>query len=238
MDNSEVSSLRVLVDSFFQVQKLRVQTSNRMSAIQKGNDVEGVSLNNQVLSRMMKHLEGMETDLEQRIGEEVRVHVAWSWLKTVKGVGPILSGKMLSFIDIDRADTISALWRYAGYGVIDGKIERPVKGEKLHYNKRLKSTMYLVAVSFLKSKGKFSELYYREKDRLQIIRTADMSDLQVHYRALRKMIKVFLGCLWLYWRQAEGLPIRNPYSIDYLNHSNLYVPYDFEEIGESRSKLK
>lgn len=37
------------------------------------------------------------------------------------------------------------------------------------------------------------------------------SDAHLHNRAWRKMIKVFLKDLWLEWRQAEGLPITDPY---------------------------
>lgn len=225
------SHLRILVDSYYQVQKIRIQTSNRISAIERETDAEGLNLDVRYLSKMYDQLALMEQNLESNIKDEVQSHIAWGWLKKVKGIGPILAGKMLSFIDINEADTISALWRYAGYAVVDGKAEKPTKGEKLHYNSRLKTTMYLVATSFLKSKGKFSEIYYREKERQQEISTKDMSDLQIHYRALRKMVKVFLGCLWMYWRQAEGLPIREPYSHEYLGHSTLYLPEEFEEKG-------
>jgi len=43
--------------------------------------------------------------------------------------------------------------------------------------------------------------------------------------AVRKMIKLFLGCLWLVWREAVGLPIRNPYAIDRKGHTKLISPW-------------
>lgn len=51
----------------------------------------------------------------------------------------------------------------------------------------------------------------------------------LHNMALRKCIKMFLSCLWLSWREAEGLPITNPYAIDKLGHNHLFKPEDFED---------
>jgi len=47
--------------------------------------------------------------------------------------------------------------------------------------------------------------------------------------ALRKMIKLFLACLWLVWREAEGLPITNPYAIDVLRHHSLIKPWEMTD---------
>lgn len=44
--------------------------------------------------------------------------------------------------------------------------------------------------------------------------------------ALRKMIKLFLACLWLVWRKAEGLPIRAPYIIGEKDHTSLISPWE------------
>jgi len=43
--------------------------------------------------------------------------------------------------------------------------------------------------------------------------------------ALRKMVKLFLSCLWLVWREAEGLPIRDPYIIDKQGHTSVISPW-------------
>ena len=47
----------------------------------------------------------------------------------------------------------------------------------------------------------------------------------VHNRALRKMIKLFLACLWKVWREAEGLPIRPPYILEH-GHTHEIQPLD------------
>lgn len=53
--------------------------------------------------------------------------------------------------------------------------------------------------------------------------------------ALRKMIKMFLACLWLVWREAEGLPITAPYAIEKLGHSKLISPW---EMVDSEPEMK
>ena len=44
--------------------------------------------------------------------------------------------------------------------------------------------------------------------------------------AVRKMIKLFLACLWLVWREAEGLPTRSPYAIEKKGHSTMISPWE------------
>lgn len=43
--------------------------------------------------------------------------------------------------------------------------------------------------------------------------------------AMRKMIKLFLACLWLTWREAEGLPLTKPYALDVLKHNSFIDPW-------------
>jgi len=52
-----------------------------------------------------------------------------------------------------------------------------------------------------------------------------ISDGHIHNMALRKMIKSFQLCLFLVWREAEGLPPTQPYAIDKLGHDGLVSPW-------------
>ncbi len=218
--------VRVIADSYMQAQKLRVAIGNRIFAVRSGSDDEGYGM--ELLRKWHERLSEIEKECVKYAKVYLKAHPTWGWLKTIKGIGPTLAMKMLSCIDIEKADTISALWRYCGLAVIDGKAERPVKGEKLHYNKKLKTTMYLVGMSMLKARGAFTKIYYNEKERQKQLHP-ELSDMHIHYRALRKMLKVFLGCLWLVWREEVGLPTRPPYAIEYLGHSTLYQPWEFSE---------
>jgi len=44
--------------------------------------------------------------------------------------------------------------------------------------------------------------------------------------ALRKAIKLFLACLWVVWREAEGLAVTKPYAIDKLGHDSYIDPWE------------
>lgn len=44
--------------------------------------------------------------------------------------------------------------------------------------------------------------------------------------AIRKMLKRFLAALWLVWREAEGLPIREPYVAEKLGHTSIVSPWE------------
>jgi len=48
----------------------------------------------------------------------------------------------------------------------------------------------------------------------------------VNQMAIRKMIKLFLSCLWLVWREAEGLPLSEPYPIGQLGHQHKIDPWE------------
>jgi hypothetical protein len=228
------SLLRALVDlRDRQIQKARIQFGNRVSALERGAD-NGHAAQLIIAERWMERFKELEKELDRDIAGQVKDHPMFDYLTALKGVGPLLAAKLLSMIDIERADTISALWRYAGYAVIDGEREKPVRGEKLHYNSRLKTTCYLVATSFLRSNSPYREVYdhyraYYAENR------PDWTDGRRHNAAMRKMIKRFLSHLWLTWRQLEGLPIREPYAGEYLGHTHFDRPEDFgwPEIAET-----
>ena len=44
--------------------------------------------------------------------------------------------------------------------------------------------------------------------------------------AVRKMIKLFLACLWLVWREAEGSPLTKPYALDRFGHDSFIDPWE------------
>lgn len=48
----------------------------------------------------------------------------------------------------------------------------------------------------------------------------------VHLMCQRRMQQLFLDHLWVVWREALGLPLREPYPIEYLGHSTVISPWD------------
>ena len=212
------------------VQRQRIQAGNHHSA-----SAQGASHGGQELAA---YLETMFGDIEQQLAGQIAttafVHPAYDWLIRVKGIGPSLAASLLAHIDIERAATVSALWRYAGLGVVDGQAERKTVGEKLHYNNDLKRTCYLIGVSMIRSASPYKAEYVEAKAYYEQARP-DWTPAHRHHAARRKMVKLFLSHLWLVWRTRVGLPISQPYAFQVLNHGDyksprLYVPsYPYPE---------
>lgn len=167
----------------------------------------------------------------------------WKWLTSIKGLkeGSLAAQLIAQIDDISNADTISALWRFAGYAVQDGRRERRKAGEKAHYNARLSAVCWNIGEQFVRQQTPlYAEYYYAEKARLRGLhpepeptdsgpwKTA-FTDSHVDRMARRKTVKLFLSHLWIIWRTAEGLPVTLPYIHTVGGHTNYIEPPVFAE---------
>ena len=220
------STLRALVDLRDRtLQKSRIQFGNRISALERGVDnSDGKTL--ELLTRWNIHFDELEKEADKDIAVLVHDVPIVQEMTCIKGIGKLLAAKVVAMVDITRADTVSALWRYAGYGVIEGERERPTKGEKLHYNIRLKTTCYLIGSSFLRSGSPYRAVYDAARE-YYAINHSDWSKGHQHNAAMRKMIKTWLAHLWERWRMAEGLPTRELYAMERMGHEHYKRPEEF-----------
>lgn len=181
--------LRWLTDVYMQTQKLRIANSNRVYA----SGPEGTDDNSPepFVASLVSRLEDLEGDIFKRMKLVVKDHPAWPWLSEVKGIGPTLATKILGLIgDIEKFSSVSKLWSFAGYGLTEnGERQRPVKGERLTYNRRLKTALYLAGDSFIKSRSPYRDLY----------------DARKRIYRLKKQIRPMQEILGL---DTEGLPDR------------------------------
>lgn len=224
--NAEKDLLRALIDlRDRQIQKARIQFSNRLSAIENGTDQASI-LQRETLNRYYNDLVLMETSLNKDIRKLLRLYKIYPVLSSIRGIGPVLAAKLIALIDIEKCDTVSALWRFAGLGVVDGAAEKLKAGEKAHFSRRLKSVMYLVGKSFLTSRSPYYYYYLEMKEKYE--RThPEWTANHRHFAALRKAEKLFLSHLWEKWRKMENLPVRRAYVIDVLGHTNVRTPEEF-----------
>lgn len=129
--------LRALVDlRDRQIQKARIQFELRLSAIERQADLDPTGRQQAVLQRYFERFTALEKELDADISDLLDFYVISEHLSAVKGIGPTLSAKLISMIDIRRAETVSSLWRFAGYGMGEywqdgnGKIIAPTSGFK------------------------------------------------------------------------------------------------------------
>jgi hypothetical protein len=218
------NELRALVDLRDRtLQKSRIAFGLRVGAIERGADQ---SKSSELFGKWEERFAELEKEADEDIKDLVTGMPIIDAMVAVKGVGYLLAAKVVAMIDIERADTVSALWRYAGYGVNDGEREKPVKGEKLHYNIRLKTTCYLIGSSFLRSNSPYRQVYDDAKVFYEANRP-DWTKAHRHQAAMRKMIKLWLSHTWQVWRKLEGLPTRELYVQEKLGHQHIRQPQEF-----------
>lgn len=249
----DLTSLSAMVDASLAVEKLRVASQVRQSHLKLQDRIDPET------DELCRRLVELEEYVDGRVANLISGHPAYPWFSLVKGVGKENVGKVVATMDIERAGTISALWRYAGFSVENGAAPKREKGEKLHYNSQLRPMCWRLGSSLLRAKGKFYEYYANEKDKYQqkyenqgksIVPATSLpkkngkryepegtiSVGHLHNQALRKTIKLFLSCLWLVWREAEGLTVTAPYAIDKLGHNSAIDPWNMVDKKATKDK--
>jgi len=237
-------ALEFLVDSSLIIEKLRVAAQVRQTHLKKQERKDPETDN------LLERIKGLEKYVDDRVTQLIKNHPAYPWFNQVKGIGKENIGKVIGLVDIEKAGTISALWKFAGYSVENGKAPKRQKGAgKLSYNSRLRSMCWRLGTSLMKAKGKFYDYYSDEKKKyvrkcldknMKIVPASQLpkdkngkryepegviSEGHVNNYGLRKMIKLFLACLWLCWREATNLPTRPPYALEYQKHKKFISPW-------------
>lgn len=152
---ASVPRLRFLVETYYDIQKLRIMTGNRIERYTNLFNVDAKELG----SVGEIHLSGYQLALEKNIVLELKKELpeykAYLWLRTVKGIGPVLSAGLIGWIgDIGKFDNVSKLWAFSG--LAPGQKRKA--GEKSNWNSSLKTHCWKIGESFVKNKG-----YYRDK---------------------------------------------------------------------------
>jgi len=278
-------ALPTLVDAALAIEKLRVESEVRQShlALKGKHDPETDELHHRI--------KDLEDYVDGRVADLIQGQPAYSWFSKVKGMGKENIGKVVGLIDIEKAEHISSLWKFAGFSVEDGIAPKRRKGGgTLSYNSQLRSMCWRLGSALLKAGlrkqcvnckllvgeekirknngkcpdcgssdfktatiTKFGTYYLKEKGKyyqrygnqgVKIVPATSLpkdkggkryepegmiSEGHVHNQAMRKMIKLFLACLWLTWREAEGLPVTKPYAIDQLGHNSYIDPWEMTD---------
>jgi hypothetical protein len=131
-----------------------------------------------------------------------------------------------------RPRTVSELWSYCGYAVVDGAAPRRARGQKANWSHDARSRARMIAESCLKSGGHYAEIYYASKEHYQgavhvaecaqcgkgankvtgtpgvpALAGSPLKDGHVHARALRAISKELLKDLWVEARRHRGLTV-------------------------------
>lgn len=208
------------------IQKARIAMGNRIQAVEQGRD-QMTPKQLALVQDLYDRLSDLEKEIEGALRLAIKDIPEVDALRRIKGVGPIIAAELYSMIDVTKADTVSALWRYAGMGVApDGKAERRVKGEKNHYNSTLRVVCFKLGRSFLMTGSPYSRVYADAKAYYQANRH-DWTPMHIEQAAKRKMVKIFLCHLYVTFRKMKGLTVRSLYVEEKLAHTHILRPETF-----------
>ena len=186
--------------------------------------------------------------------EKIPVYV--SYLNQQRGIGPAMAGVLIATLDPPKARYVSSFWAYAGLDVgSDGRgrsrrqehlVERSYidkNGKEamrmgVTYNPWLKTKLFTLAGSFMRSASPWRQVYDGYKHRLQTDSVREKCTVgeykkrhaagedttkiwtpgRIDMAAKRYMLKMFLADLWVHWRKLEGLPVTETYQEAKLGH--------------------
>lgn len=251
MNEQEKKDLRVLIRSYYAIQSLRLSSSNQLELKKDGTSQVNSKGKTRTISAEETLNEVLDNtkDSEQKLAKAIKKYVEqtdeWNlFLKNIKGCGPILAAILITEIDIKKANTVSAIWQYAGMNpaknikgrkYVNGKVivtDDLIRGDKLTkgylapYNKFLKTAILgKLGDSFLKTNSPYRKYYDDYKERLSHSDAISTSTgkpwkecTKAHRSAAanRHMCQQFLIDYYRAVRQIYGLEVRVPYSEEYL----------------------
>jgi len=161
------------------------------------------------------------------------------WLVKIKGISSVLASNLIkNFGYCETYQYVSSLWRHCGFDP-DGAKGR-TKGEKIHYNPKLKTLCWKIGDSFVKQRTQpYRKIYDNEKTRQAKLKeneaeNAPKNKLHADLRARRKMVKIFLQHYYLVGRTLKGMEVSKPYPHDRMGHKHFIkppdCPFDVDEI--------
>lgn len=217
------AEIKAILDDREQVRKLLMKINNQLLAHERRTD----NLDDRTskwLHEQTDHVADELVDRDKRLAKWIKDHAKDDALikaaLNVKGIGPVTVAYLTVYIDLEKADHASSLWAYVGLD--KASHERYTKGETSGGNKTLRTVLYTMADSMMKTRGAYRQVYDNMKNRLslsekitksrntqgQLIECAwkDTKPSHRHGAALRAIMKHFLADYWMVGRTLLELP--------------------------------
>ena len=146
---------RYLVDAYYQHQEHRKRAANQVRAAgaEPHATLEWLNSQEDMLEAQIKRaLDGYAAD-----------HPVMIWMRSLYGIGPVISAGVMAHIDIRKAPTAGHIWRFAGLD----PTSKWNKGEPPPWNANLKVLCWKIGQSFMKFSGQeecfYGHLYLQRK---------------------------------------------------------------------------
>ncbi len=242
--------VRYLVDLYYQMQRNRIRAAHQ---IRSGEKDDEETEPHELLTWALDQFETVEKQIPGAMKVYAESTDVGRWLLSIHGIGPVLAAGLLAHIDIERAQTVGAIWRFAG---LDPTLKWKAK-TKRPWNARLKTLCWKVGDSFVKQrnseKDTYGKIYDQRKaqevsrntagdfkdqaaETLEVKRITDkktkeiyesgkLPDGRIDLRARRYAVKLFLSHLHhvMYEVRYSKLPPK-PYILTKPDHAHFYGP--------------
>ena len=218
-----LEELKEILDDREQTRKVQLKIGNQLLAYERRVD----HLHPLTREWLQSQKDGMDAAvatrtrrLEKWVLEHGKDDALMGAALQVDGIGPVTVAYCTAYIDLEKAAHASSLWAYAGLD--KASHERYTKGVKGGGNKTLRTVLYTMAESQMKSRGAYRGVYDQVRQRLevsekitksrntagQLIECAwkDTKPCHRHGAALRAVMKHFLADYWFVGRELAGLP--------------------------------
>lgn len=188
-----------------------------------------------ILDSMLATLNSIDSIVKRPLSNYVQDSVVGKWASSQVGIGPVLSAGLMAYIDMEKAHSPGAIWRYAGLD--------PSFTNKKSFNGELKSICWKIGSSFAKYSSKpnsfYGKLYLQDKERRtkkneeglyaqkaeeiladlpykyrsdeQLLAQGKLSDEQIDAQARRFAVKIFLSHYYaIAYQEFHGEPTVRP----------------------------
>ncbi len=219
------SSIQKIVTSYNRIEDVK-------SAIQSLNDSAD---NLPILDSMISTLDSIDSIVKRPLSNYVEDSVVGKWASSQVGIGPVLSAGLMAYIDMEKAHSPGAVWRYAGLD--------PSFNNKKRFSGELKSLCWKIGSSFAKYSSKtncfYGKLYLQDKERRtkknneglyaqkaaeilsdlpykyrsdeHLLKQGKLSDEQIDAQARRFAVKIFLSHYYtIAYQEYHGEPTIRP----------------------------
>jgi hypothetical protein len=115
-------ALKKKVRMMYDLQRLRIQAAGRTKKKGEDNPLQLHEVDQAILDARAAELEEYENYALADVKEHLKtIPFYLAFLKEIKGIGPKMAGVVLTEFDIQREDTSSKMWRFAGLAPVPAK---------------------------------------------------------------------------------------------------------------------
>lgn len=214
------AQLREIVELDEYLARLQASLAHKVTDWKKRDKRDAEYVARALRARVIEMRKVYRADME-RMGLEIPIVQS---AMGVSGVGLLSFLRLAVHIDMKKADTPAALWRYCGFGLHEGNLDRYIRSKHSvpgYFSFSPAANLAVVAmISALCRKGRaYNPTFWKEYQR-QL--GNGMTRAIATRRAKRYAMKLFLKHLWLVWRRQDGYPVGQPHVND---TTYLAVPY-------------